>query len=214
MVEWRFQAISEPNYNRKGIPVEWQAWHDAWFNRISAIAEPDPGLEPTVLLETGCTTDDWQTPNCTRTCSDATAMFGSAENLWNCVSLASVAMAVASGNDTVDDDNVKEMNELFHIGGTLADFDGRNVFAHVRECFLQSCADSTYGRCTPRLADFRYNPIDQFNWVDFSHIIQEWYCDHRELGIDSDIAGPGVCTPSGYLSFLFLRKGPPRASSN
>lgn len=187
--DFRFRTISEYNYTY-ATPVLWQAWHEAFFNRVGSVLNANG--EWIRLHTAGCTTDSWTTPNCTRTCGNATAMFSSPENVWNCMALATVTMEVVGGNKTVDPDNLKAMDDIFHLGGSLDAFDGLHVFAGVRQCFWQSCSDSKYGSCTPGLQRFRCDPIDATNIADFAAVIDRPYCQDAGLGIDSDIAGPGI----------------------
>ncbi|KAM5386950.1 hypothetical protein ACJZ2D_000243 [Fusarium nematophilum] len=189
MVQRKFRTISEYDYTNTNIPLQWQAWHEAYFRRISSILhQPDQAAK---LVDWGCVADGWDTPNCTRTCGNSTAMFSSPENLWNCVALATVTMAVVPGDDTVDPEHEREVDDMFHIG-SWEEFDQLRVFRNVRECFWQSCSDSKYGRCTEKLADYRCNSIDQINMWDFGDLVRDNYCQDADMGIDSDIAGPGV----------------------
>ncbi|KAL2757739.1 hypothetical protein ACRALDRAFT_1068252 [Sodiomyces alcalophilus JCM 7366] len=205
MVERKLQAISEYNYTNNYIPTAWRAWNEGYFARVWSIARR--ASEPASMIMSGCTTDDWKTPNCTRTCSNATAMFSSPENVWNCMTLATVAMGVVPGSDTADPDNVKAMDDIFHFG-TLEDVDGLDVFSHVRACFWQSCSDSKYGKCAPSLEHFKCEPINVSNMWDFGDVLLNDYCRHAEVGMDSDIAGPGVfiayIMQHGLVLLLFL----------
>ncbi|RSL57726.1 hypothetical protein CEP53_006369 [Fusarium sp. AF-6] len=187
--DYRFRTINEYNYTHP-TPILWQAWHEAYFRKIGSVLHADG--EPVRLFESGCTTDKWTAPNCTRTCSDAKYMFSSPENVWNCMTLAAVTMEVVPGNKTVDPDSLKEMDEQFDLGGSLEAFDKLHVFTRVRRCFWQSCSDSKYGNCASELEDFRCDPVSPGNIKDFDRVINYAYCRDADLGVDSDIAGPGI----------------------
>ncbi|RSL87378.1 hypothetical protein CDV31_016265 [Fusarium ambrosium] len=187
--DYRFRTINEFNYTHS-TPILWQAWQEAYFRKIGSVLHADG--EPVRLFKSGCTTDSWTVPNCTRTCSDAKYMFSSPENIWNCMTLAAVTMEVVPGNKTVDPANLKEMDETFDLGGSLEAFDKLHVFTRARKCFWQSCSESKYGNCTSELEDFRRNPISPGNLKDFGRVINHAYCRDVDLGVDSDIAGPGI----------------------
>ncbi|RTE80739.1 hypothetical protein BHE90_004783 [Fusarium euwallaceae] len=119
-------------------------------------------------------------------------MLSSPENVWNCMTLAAVTMEAVPGNKTVDPDNLKEMDEHFDLGGSLEAFDKLHVFTSVRKCFWQSCSDSKYGNCTSELEEFRCDPVSPGNIRDFDRAINQAYCRDANLGVDSDIPGPGI----------------------
>ncbi|KAJ4171339.1 hypothetical protein NW754_013108 [Fusarium falciforme] len=187
--DYGFRTISEYNYTHP-TPTLWQAWHEAYFRRITNVLHADG--EHVRLFESGCTTDSWTAPNCTRTCSDAKYMFSSPANVWNCMALAAVTMEVVPGNKTVDLVSLKQMDDRFDLGGSLEAFDKLHVLKSVRRCFWQSCSDSKYGNCTSDLENFRCNPVNPANLQDFSRAIHHAYCRNANLGVDADIAGPGI----------------------
>jgi hypothetical protein len=107
--ERSFSIISGYNFDKTydgiAIPLRWQRWETAHIYRISSLME-NPS-EPARLLSYGCNVHDpdvfsngedpWPDPshlNCTETCSDPALMYASPENLWNCMTLATVAMMV------------------------------------------------------------------------------------------------------------------------
>ncbi|KAI8653413.1 hypothetical protein NCS55_01327300 [Fusarium keratoplasticum] len=174
--DYKFRTISEYNYTHP-TPTLWQAWHEAYFRRITGVLHAD---------------GEHTAPNCTRTCSDATYMFSSPENIWNCMALAAVTMEVVPGNKTVDPVSLKKMDDQFDLGGSLEAFDKLHVLMRVRRCFWQSCSDSKYGNCTEDLENFRCSPVSPDNIQDFSRVINHAYCGKANLGVDADIAGPGI----------------------
>ncbi|RSL70392.1 hypothetical protein CEP51_012197 [Fusarium floridanum] len=187
--DYRFRTINEFNYTHP-TPILWQAWQEAYFRKIGSVLHADG--EPVSLFESGCTADGWTAPSCIRTCSNAKYMFSSPENVWNCVALAVVTMEVVPGNKSVDPVNFKEMNEQFDLGGSLEAFDKLHVLMRLQRCFWQSCSESKHGNCTSELEDFRCNPVSLGNIKDFSRVINHAYCRDADLGVDSDIAGPGI----------------------
>ncbi|KAH7127325.1 hypothetical protein EDB81DRAFT_907500, partial [Dactylonectria macrodidyma] len=171
------------------VPKPWQAWETAFFYRILSVLEhPKAGAR---LIDYGCNTGDSDTLNCTKTCSNNTLMFGSPENLWNCVTLETMGMIVGPGNDTINKASEKEMDEIFHFG-TVEEFNSLNVFRPFRKCLSQSCSDSKYGKCTPGIKVFQCDAVNQVNIWDLGRLLNDRYCRDADIGIDTDIAGPGV----------------------
>ncbi|KAI1029336.1 hypothetical protein LB504_010778 [Fusarium proliferatum] len=203
MVERKFQIIDKYDFNRTyhGIAIseQWQAWETAHFFRVRSIIE-----NPTVgarLSSYGCNNGDANSLNCTTTCSNATLMYSSPENLWNCITLATLGMLVGPGNDTIDRESEKEMDDKFHFG-TVEKFNALNVFRKVRDCAWASCSDSTYGSCTSSLQGFKCGPVSPDNIAKFGRVMAKPYCQAANAGIDLDIAGQGIVT--AYVIQLVL----------
>ncbi|KAG5814274.1 hypothetical protein H9Q74_002885 [Fusarium xylarioides] len=203
MVERKFQVINKYDFNRTyhGIEIseQWQAWETAHFFRVKSIIE-----NPTVgarLISYGCDNGDDSSLNCTTTCSNATLMYGSPQNLWNCITLATLGMLVGPGNDTIDRESEKKMDEQFHFG-TAEKFNSLNVFRKVRDCAWASCSDSTYGHCTSSLQGFKCGPVSPDNIAKFGRVMAKPYCQAASAGIDLDIAGQGIVT--AYVIQLVL----------
>ena len=195
MPERKFRLVHDYNITRNyydiHIPKQWQAWETAHFFRVLAITE-HPQV-PVRLISYGCNNGDPNVLNCTETCGNRTLMYSSPENLWNCMTLATVSMLTVPGNDTIDRVNEKAMDEIFHFG-TMEKFDKLFVFGNVRKCVWASCADSTYGHCTMSLGDFKCKAITPFNIEGFGRAMAGPYCQAANAGIDLDIAGQGVST--------------------
>ncbi|KAF5557293.1 hypothetical protein FNAPI_5506 [Fusarium napiforme] len=203
MVERKFQIIDKYDFNRTyhGIEIseQWQAWETAHFFRVKSIIE-----NPTVgarLISYGCDNGDGSLLNCTTTCSNTTLMYSSPQNLWNCMSLATLGMLVGPGNDTIDRESEKKMDEQFHFG-TVEKFNSLNVFRKVRDCAWASCSDSTYGSCTSSLQGFKCGPVSPDNIAKFGRVMAKPYCQAASAGIDLDIAGQGIVT--AYVIQLVL----------
>ncbi|CVL07311.1 uncharacterized protein FMAN_15385 [Fusarium mangiferae] len=197
---YRFRVIDAYNYTYD-TPEPWQAWHEAYFRRISSVLGANG--EPVRLKDDGCTMPEYTTPNCTRTCSNATSMFYSESNVWNCIALATVSIQVLQGNKSFDEENVALMDQRFNLGGSdLRAIDQLGIFAQVRGCFSQSCEDSKFGSCTPKFKPYRSRPINASNIHEFANITNGPYCQSTSLGIDSDIAGPGILV--SYMMLLSL----------
>ncbi|EXK83492.1 hypothetical protein FOQG_12193 [Fusarium oxysporum f. sp. raphani 54005] len=203
MVERKFQVIDKYDFNRTyhGIAIseQWQAWETAHFFRVRSIIE-----NPTVgarLISYGCNNGDGSSLNCTKTCSNATLMYSSPQNLWNCMTLATLGMLVGPGNDTIDRESEKKMDEKFHFG-TVEKFNSLNVFRKVRDCAWASCSDSTYGSCTSSLQGFKCGPVSPNNIAKFGRVMAKPYCQAASAGIDLDIAGQGIVT--AYIIQLVL----------
>ncbi|EXL63195.1 hypothetical protein FOCG_01561 [Fusarium oxysporum f. sp. radicis-lycopersici 26381] len=178
MIERKFQVIDKYEFNRTyhGIAIseQWQAWETAHFFRVKSIIE-----NPTVgarLISYGCNNGDGSSLNCTKTCSNATLMYSSPENLWNCMTPATLGMLVGPGNDTIDHESEKKMDEKFHFG--------------------------TVENCTSSLQGFKCGPVSPNNIAKFGRVMAKPYCQAASAGIDLDIAGQGIVT--AYVIQLVL----------
>ncbi|KAG4291538.1 hypothetical protein FPRO06_13759 [Fusarium proliferatum] len=177
---YRFRVIDAYNYTYD-TPEPWQAWHEAYFRRISSVLGANG--EPVRLKDDGCTMPEYTTPNCTRTCSNATSMFYSESNVWNCIALATVSIQVLQGNKSFDEENVALMDQRFNLGGSdLRAIDQLGIFAQFKP--------------------YRSRPINASNIREFANITNGPYCQSTSLGIDSDIAGPGIIV--SYMMLLSL----------
>ncbi|KAM0373007.1 hypothetical protein ACHAPZ_007642 [Fusarium culmorum] len=206
MPERKFRLIGDYDISRKyhgiNIPKQWQAWETAHLFRVKSIAE-QPEV-PARLISYGCNNGDPDALNCTTTCANATLMHSKPENLWNCMTLATLGMLVSPGNDTIDRENEKEMDDIFHFG-TVEKFNTLNVFTKVRNCAWASCSDSTYGHCTSSLHGFKCNPIKPSNIEKFGRVMAKPYCQAASAGIDLDIAGQGGLITAGMYPVLMAQ---------
>lgn len=189
--DYQFRTIYDWNYTHS-TPQTWQGWHEAYFGRVSSVLKAN--REWIRLHDRGCTTPGSASQNCSLTCGNATSMFSSPESIWNCLALATVSMETAQGNKTIDPDDLRVKHEHFDLGDTetLRAFNQLNVFGKVRQCFWQSCTDSKYGKCAQGLQKFKCEPVNPDNLSLFGDVIKNQYCQDADIGIDSDIAGPGV----------------------
>src|SRR6478736_4923130 len=115
MVEWRFRIIGSITTEKEllgtSIPPEWQMWEEAYFKRVSeTLADSN---HTATLINDGCDNGDSEQLNCTKTCGSAEYMFKSPQNLWNCMTLSTVAMKVVPEptNDTVNRESESEMKD-------------------------------------------------------------------------------------------------------
>lgn len=194
-VHRRFVIIDDYEHERKyegiEIPYRWQAWETANFFRIDSILDPGNEKMPVRLISYGCNNGDPERLNCTETCSNRTLMYNSPENLWNCMTLATMAMVIVPGDDTIDEATEEEAAEKFGFG-SLEEFNKLNVFTSVRNCVWASCSDSAYGKCTSSLHRFQCTRIHPDNIASFGRVLEGPYCQAADAGIDFDIAGQGV----------------------
>ncbi|KAF4477181.1 hypothetical protein FAGAP_12473 [Fusarium agapanthi] len=197
---YRFRVLDTYNYTYD-TPEMWQAWHEAYFRRISSVLGANG--EWVRLKDDGCTMPEYKTPNCIRTCSNATSIFYSESNVWNCIALATVSIQVLQGNKSFGEENVVSMDQRFNLGGSdFRAIDQLGIFAQVRGCFSQSCAESKFGKCTSEFEPYQSRPINAGNILDFANMINGPYCRNTSLGIDPDIAGPGIIV--SYMMLLAL----------
>ncbi|KAF4456490.1 hypothetical protein F53441_1394 [Fusarium austroafricanum] len=192
MVERKFQLKDDYVFNRTyhGIPIpqKWQAWETAHFFHVKSIIEnPDVGAQ---LISNGCSNGDPDLLNCTATCSNATLMHTSSENLWNCMTLATLGVLVGQGNDTIHKESEKKMDDKFHFG-TAEDFDELKALDKVRECAWASCSDSKDGSCASSFRQFYYNTVSPDNIAEFGSAMAGPYCEDASVGTVPDVTGSG-----------------------
>ncbi|KAH6963310.1 hypothetical protein DER45DRAFT_552768 [Fusarium avenaceum] len=194
-IERGFQILPEFPFEEEyfqhfRIPPDWQGWETAWLFRLSAIVN-NPRV-PARMIQSGCTSEHGDV-NCTQACGDAAIMFGNAETLWNCLTLATVAMMTTGTNapHKLNRESVKNVTAMFNIG-PLSDFTRMFIFGKYVRCALQSCSDSRFGACPPELWDFEYKLVNMDNIKRLGHTMATSYCAVADPGIDYDIAGPGI----------------------
>ncbi|KAF5550395.1 hypothetical protein FNAPI_7730 [Fusarium napiforme] len=195
MVERSFVYLSDLNFadlpfKQFTIPSEFRAWEVAWLYRLPAII--DNAQIPARLIKSGCSVDN--VTNCHEACGSAEHMFSSPETLWNCLTLATVAMMTNTkghGEDNISNETLEEVDQRFRTG-PLNEFWERGALLKYVKCALQSCSDSKFGGCPPGLWAFQCQKITPTNIKDLGRIMSTDYCDKADPGIDYDIAGPGV----------------------
>ncbi|KAF5576010.1 7-dehydrocholesterol reductase [Fusarium pseudocircinatum] len=170
------------------IPQDWRAWEVAWLYRLPAIITNDK--VPARLIENGCIVDN--VTNCHKACGSEEHMFSSPETLWNCLTLATVAMMSTNrGPDTISNQTLEEVDRRLNTG-PLDEFWRLGALLSYVKCALQSCSDSKFGGCPPELWTFQCQMLTSKNIKDLGRIMSTEYCDKADPGIDYDIAGPGA----------------------
>lgn len=193
MVERSFQYLPRLNFTDSPfkqftIPQDWRAWEVAWLYRLPAIITH--ASYPARLIENGCIIDN--VTNCHKACGSEEHMFSNPETLWNCLTLATVAMMSTNrGPDTISNQTLEEVGRKFNTG-PLDEFWKLGALLSYVKCALQSCSDSKFGGCPPELWTFQCQMITSKNIKDLGRIMSTEYCDKADPGIDYDIAGPGV----------------------
>ncbi|RKK11301.1 hypothetical protein BFJ66_g8903 [Fusarium oxysporum f. sp. cepae] len=193
MVERSFQYLSRLNFTDSPfkqftIPQDWRAWEVAWLYRLPAIITH--ASYPARLIESGCIIDN--VTNCHKACGSEEHMFSNPETLWNCLTLATVAMMSTNrGPDTISNQTLEKVDRKFNTG-PLDEFWKLGALLSYVKCALQSCSDSKFGGCPPELWTFQCQMITSKNIKDLGRIMSTEYCDKADPGIDYDIAGPGI----------------------
>ncbi|KAF5621513.1 uncharacterized protein FTJAE_11234 [Fusarium tjaetaba] len=193
MVERSFQYLPTLNFTDSPfkqftIPQDWRAWEVAWLYHLPAIITNDK--VPARLIETGCIVDN--VTNCHKACGSEEHMFSNPETLWNCLTLATVAMMSTNrGPDSISNETLKEVDRRFKTG-PLDEFWRLGALLSYVKCALQSCSDSKFGGCPPELWTFQSQMLTSKNIKDLGRIMSTEYCDKADPGIDYDIAGPGI----------------------
>ncbi|CEF71820.1 hypothetical protein SNK03_000021 [Fusarium graminearum] len=192
MVERSFRYLSnlsftETPFKQFTIPPDFRAWEVSWLTRLHAVI--DNPTVPARLIESGCIVDNVR--NCTKACESADHMFSNPETLWNCLTLATVAVMTTNGPDTISNDTLASVDKEFGTG-RLYEFWKRRALLKYVKCALQSCSDSKFGGCPPGLWAFQCQRIGPRNIKKLGRIMSTEYCDKADPGIDYDIAGPGI----------------------
>ncbi|KAH7469862.1 hypothetical protein FOMA001_g14757 [Fusarium oxysporum f. sp. matthiolae] len=193
MVERSFQYLPRLNFTDSPfkqftIPQDWRAWEVAWLYRLPAIITH--ASYPARLIESGCIIDN--VTNCHKACGSEEHMFSNPETLWNCLTLATVAMMSTNhGPDTISNQTLEEVDRKFNTG-PLDEFWKLGALLRYVKCALQSCSDSKFGGCPPELWTFQCQMITSKKIKDLGRIMSTEYCDKADPGIDYDIAGPGI----------------------
>ncbi|KAF5681837.1 hypothetical protein FDENT_7904 [Fusarium denticulatum] len=193
MVERSFQYLPTLNFTDSPfkqftIPQDWRAWEVAWLYRLPAIITHDK--VPARLIENGCIVDN--VTNCHKACGSEEHMFSNPETLWNCLTLATVAMVSTNrGPDSISNDTLEDVDRKFNTG-PLDEFWRLGALLSYVKCALQSCSDSKFGGCPPELWTFQCQMLTSKNIKDLGRIMSTEYCDKADPGIDYDIAGPGI----------------------
>ncbi|KAF4343981.1 hypothetical protein FBEOM_2025 [Fusarium beomiforme] len=175
MVERSFRYLSKINatdlpFQQFSIKKEWRAWEIAWLYRLPQIITH--ATVPARLIEGGCEIDG--VVNCTKACESEKYMFETPETLWNCLTIATVAMMTTNGGpDTISNETLDKLETEFNTG-PLNEFHRRHALLKYVKCALQSCSDSKFGGCPP------------------GNIMSGEYCNKADPGIDWDMAGPGI----------------------
>lgn len=191
-------SFSEDFHTRQG-----QIWDIAYFHRIPDILE---NLDSPIAVLSSRT-------NFTDACSSPWSFYRSPTLLWDCISVATVALLVEQGNDTVDETAQREADEEYLYGqwpspssglkvivGSMKDFHKLDVLTAVRDCALASCSDPRFGSCADEIASFRDVEISLDNLAAFGGALGGPYCDTAQADIDFDIAGQGVSAPYSFFA--------------
>ncbi|TDZ15601.1 hypothetical protein Cob_v011373 [Colletotrichum orbiculare MAFF 240422] len=167
----------------KHVHPAWSHWEHAYFDQIDhVLRHPD---DPAKLVQNGCRVG--KNINCRKACDNATLMFRTPQTLWNCVTLATLAVLTGPGPDSINETQVAKANRLLNFGN-LSTFD--YPFGKYRQCAFQSC--STFGGCSVDITEFLASPINISRVEPLAEIMHGNYCTSAQPGIDFDIAGPGV----------------------
>ncbi|KAK2595607.1 hypothetical protein QQS21_006654 [Conoideocrella luteorostrata] len=211
MVEWLFETIPEvvPTGNTEWqnieVPLNVQRWREAYFETISTTLKAPSNVAK--LIESGCNVGKGLPLNCTATCLDQTHIFSTSENLWNCMTLATVAKQRAEENDTINEQRWNEMSSKFNLG-LVDDFNSLDTFQRIRNCYWQSCSDSKFGMCSPKLWEFKCGGVSgSRDAARLGDVLRNNYCQDSgdvDTVVDADIAGQGVLIAYIIQSLLVL----------
>ncbi|KAF4499130.1 hypothetical protein FAGAP_4723 [Fusarium agapanthi] len=188
MVERSFQYLPMLNFTDSPfkqftIPQDWRAWEVAWLYRLPAIITHD--AVPARLIENGCIIDD--VTNCHKACGSEQHMFSNPESLWNCLTLATVAMMSTNrGPDSISNETLEKVDRKFSTG-PLDEFWRLGALLSYVKCALQSCSDSKFGGCPPELWTFQCQMITPENIKDMGRIMRPGRVETKPLNLPSSI---------------------------
>jgi hypothetical protein len=138
----------------------------------------------------GCADTVGGAPNCTRACADNSLLFGSRSTLKSCVTLSTVAFLAQNGKISVGSAFTEMMAEI-GVRDVMS-FNGTQVLDGVTKCIVATCRDMGISACTESTLALRSTNIGPGSLPAIYTGLAE-YCDNVDIGISSDIAGPGVC---------------------
>ncbi len=128
--------------------------------------------------------------NCSVACTDKRLLFGSIDTLTNCLLLATAALFVQNGYPALGLGNADNVTQLSGVP-SLADFDGTRVLNEVVQCAVGACQDTSLGTCSASTLSLE-NATAGFHSLDTVLDGLKHYCDDVPVGVNADIAGPGV----------------------
>lgn len=100
-------------------------------------------------------------------------------------------MSVVAGNDSFVEENERYMDSIFNFG-SLKDIHKLQILHTFQACLWESCSSFTHWKCSPHLAGFQQNSINQGNIYEFGDVLETKYCEDLDPLFDSDIIGQGV----------------------
>ncbi|KAK0702203.1 hypothetical protein B0H67DRAFT_558515 [Lasiosphaeris hirsuta] len=143
------------------------------------------------LTPTGCTIPS-RTKDCALACTEPKLLFGSLSTLASCITIAVAAILKQDGTLSLSETDTHNLEQ--HGILQLASFDGGAVFRDVFQCALTSCNMTSEGPCPRDIQELETSPINAGLLVTIQDRFQN-YCEeilHQHIGIDADVAGPGV----------------------
>lgn len=157
----------------------------------------DSGLDLKAIslrfFENGCARSDGST-NCTAACATSADLLASYSTLWNCVTLARLAIWKRSNS------KVPVCEELYAmiLGAgeplgvpSVASFDGVGVLEKVFDCANASCAHDN-NSCSLPLLSTNVTDLYDSNFLNATNDV----CRQYTTTMNADVAGPGVSMSS------------------
>ncbi|KAI1316168.1 hypothetical protein F5Y16DRAFT_406887 [Xylariaceae sp. FL0255] len=132
----------------------------------------------------------------------------------NCLSLGLTAILLDTGLIDLNADTVQTLDESYHFGN-LSTFNGLSVVDDITMCILDTCQNTTYSSCDPRVPGYlsgvnnsTYNITQKlayfYNGLDL-------YCHYAATLPSSDVLGPAVllasllqCAVTTYFFVVFV----------
>jgi hypothetical protein len=136
-------------------------------------------------------------PIARQACTDPSSLLAPS-NLHICITLAGAAFLVQNGKYAVDliDAETNRTLGLWAVPDLTA-FNATGLLREVAQCLPESCIVSALGECAEEERSLGSIEPRVENLEAISSVLGH-YCESMQVAINSDIAGPGVCSLSSF----------------
>lgn len=173
----------------------------------------DGSLSPLTLMSTGCYVnstveamgdyngtgvpagDGWR--DCVQACAHPATMFNSSYTFWNCLTLGAASLYQENKGLVLGDLSAAGQGLGF---ASVDQFNGTQILGDTVQCIKSSCTDYSLGSCSHNITTLDISDAQDMVSALFDGVHE--YCSGMDSVVNSDIAGPGVCTH--LPSFFFF----------
>lgn len=146
--------------------------------------------------------------NCSQACLDSSLLFGSLTTLANCITISSAALMIQNSNLPLSLPTNTTALATFGLDTTdLTNFAGSGILRDVIQCAVASCpAEGQGGNCSEN----ELSALQPLSTPGFDNLYTvsaglSHYCEGFVANIDSDVAGPGACSPLPFVFYPIIK---------